>query len=63
MLQAKEEQLWTLAARREIVKKLLEEWIAEFEEEATVEALLTALSHENFTDVKLRIESLINMQC
>ena len=46
-----------------MVKKLLEEWIAEFEEEATVEALLTSLSHENFTDVKLRIESLINLQC
>ena len=45
------------------MKKLLEEWIAEFEDEATVEALLTALSHENFTDVKLRIEVLINIAC
>ena len=31
------------------------------EDEATVEALLTALSHENFTDIKLRVEELINV--
>ena len=45
------------------MKKLLEEWILECEDEATVEALLTGLSHENFTDVKLRIEGLINLAC
>ena len=45
------------------MKKLLEEWIVECEEEATVEVLLTALSHENFTDVKLRVEGMINLAC
>ena len=56
-------KLWTLSARREMVKKLLEEWITECEEEATVEVLLTALQHEHFTDVKLRVEELINLSC
>ena len=35
----------------------------ECEDEATVEMLLTALSHENFTDVKLKVEGLINLAC
>ena len=56
-------KLWTLSARREMVKKLLEEWITECEDEATVEVLLTALQHEHFTDVKLRVEELINLSC
>jgi hypothetical protein len=63
LFQAKDEKLWTLGARKELVKKLLEEWIMECEDEATVEGLLTGLSHENFTDVKLKIEGLINLAC
>jgi len=59
--EAKDERFWTLGARREMVRRLLAEWILECEDEATVEALLTALSHENFTDIKLRVEELINV--
>ena len=43
-----------------MVRKLLSEWIVECEDEATVEVLLMALSHENFTDIKIKVEELIN---
>ena len=36
-------------------------WILECEDEATVETLLVALSHENFTDLKMKVEELINV--
>lgn len=58
---AKDEKLWSLSARREVVHKVLEEWIKECDEEATVEVLLTALSYPDFKDVKLRIEKLIHL--
>jgi hypothetical protein len=44
-----------------VVHKVLEEWINECNEEATVEVLLTALSYPDFKDVKLRIEKLIHL--
>ena len=44
-----------------MINKLLAEWILECEEEATVETLLLALSHENFTDIKMKVEELINI--
>ena len=59
--QAKEEKLWSLSARREVVHKVLEEWIKECDEEATVEVLLTDLSYPDFKDVKLRIEKIIHL--
>ena len=37
------------------------QWVLECEDEATVEILLTALTHENFTDVKIKVEDLINI--
>jgi len=37
------------------------EWIAECEDQATVEALLMALSHEHFTDIKIKVEDIINV--
>ena len=37
------------------------QWILECEDEATVETLLVALSHENFTDLKMKVEGLINV--
>ena len=37
------------------------EWIAECEDQATVEALLMALSHEHFTDIKIKVEDIINI--
>ena len=44
-----------------MINKLLAEWILECEEEATVETLLLALSHESFTDIKMKVEELINI--
>lgn len=44
-----------------MVRKLLSEWLVECEDEATVEVLLSALSHENFTDVKIKVEEMINV--
>ena len=46
-MQAKADKLWTVGARREMVRALLAEWLAECEEEATLEVLLAALQHEN----------------
>ena len=46
-VQAKADKLWTVGARREMVRALLAEWLAECEEEATLEVLLGALQHEN----------------
>jgi len=59
--EAKDVKFWTLGARREMVRKLLSEWLVECEDEATVEVLLSALSHENFTDVKIKVEEMINV--
>jgi len=42
-----------------MVRKLMREWVGECEDEATVESLLTALSYHNFTDVKIKVESMI----
>ena len=53
-------RLWALSARRDLVLALLEAWVERCQEDATVEVLLTALSHPNFKDVKLRVEKLIN---
>ena len=58
--QAKDVRLWALSARRDLVLALLEAWVERCQEDATVEVLLTALSHPNFKDVKLRVEKLIN---
>jgi len=58
---AKDEKLWSLTARREVVSKVLEDWVKECEDEATVEVLLTALNYPDFKDVKLRIETLIHL--
>lgn len=60
-IEAKNDKAWTFQARKEMVKKLLAEWIAECEDQATVEALLMALSHEHFTDIKIKVEDIINV--
>ena len=59
--QAKDDKLWSLTARREVVNKVLDDWVKECDDEATVEVLLTALNYPDFKDVKLRIESLIHL--
>merc|ERR1712210_448184 len=58
---AKDVKLWALEARRTLVLDLLDCWVEKCEGSATVEALLTALSHPNFKDMKLRVEKMINM--
>ena len=57
--QAKDEKLWTLLARRDAVEFVLDSWIKEGQEDATVECLLLALNYPDFKDVKMRVESLI----
>ena len=44
-----------------MVRKLMAEWVEECEDEATVESLLTALTHHNFTDVKIKVETMIHL--
>ena len=71
VLQAKSEKLWTAVARREVVEAVLGDWLQlcqekeEEEEEstsgATLEVLLTALSSQDFKDIKMRIESLVKL--
>merc|ERR1712083_298598 len=58
---AKDVKLWALEARRSLVLDLLDCWVEKCERSATVEALLTALSHPNFKDMKIRVERMINM--
>ena len=59
-------------ARREVVEAVLVDWLQlcqenqeEEEEEstsgATLEVLLTALSSQDFKDIKMRIESLVKL--
>ena len=76
-MQAKDVKLWALEARRNLVLTLLDCWVEKCQEDATVEVislkcflcnlfhlfkvLLTALSHPNFKDMKLRVEKMINM--
>ena len=69
VLQAKNEKLWTAVARREVVEAVLGDWLElcqENQEEeqrsaATLEVLLTALSSQDFKDIKMRIESLVKL--
>ena len=65
-MQAKSEKLWTAVARREVVEAVLEDWLElcqENQEEhtASLEVLLTALSTQDFKDIKMRIESLVKL--
>ena len=53
-------------ARREVVETVLEDWLElcqENQEEhtASLEVLLTALSTQDFKDIKMRIESLVKL--
>ena len=61
MFQAKTEKLWNAQARREVVQSVLDSWIEECRDDATVEALLLALSYPDFKDMKMRIESMIEL--
>ena len=66
-VQAKSEKLWTAVARREVVEAVLEDWLELCEEKeedshtASLEVLLTALSTQDFQDIKMRIENLVQL--
>ena len=61
LLQAKSyEKLWAEKARRELLKKIMDEWVAaKKNKEPTVENLLSALNAPGFMDVKFRVEKLL----
>jgi len=58
---AKTEKLWNAQARREVVQSVLDSWIEECRDDATVEVLLVALSYPDFKDMKMRIEGMIEL--
>ena len=59
-MQAKSnERLWKASARRAVLNKILDEWVAGKKKEPTVRRLLKALSVPEFMDVKLRVETLL----
>ena len=64
MIQAKSnERLWTVSARRAVLTKIMEEWLAVQKKEPTVRRLMRALSVPEFMDVKLRVETLLERNC
>ena len=53
-------------ARREVVEAVLDDWLELCEENQedhspSLEVLLTALSSQDFIDIKMRIESLVKL--
>ena len=60
-IQAKSEQLWTWTARRDVVQTVLDSWVSEGGEEATLEILLLALNYPDFKDVKMRVERMVHL--
>ena len=60
-VQAKSEQLWTWTARRDVVQTVLDAWVSEAGEEATLETLLLALNYPDFKDVKMRVERMVHL--
>ena len=60
-VQAKSEQLWTWTARRDVVQTVLDSWVSEAREEATLEILLLALNYPDFKDVKMRVERMVHL--
>ena len=60
-VQAKSEQLWTWTARRDVVQTVLDAWVSEAGEEATLEILLLALNYPDFKDVKMRVERMVHL--
>lgn len=53
------EQLWTERRRRAVMHKILEEWVKEHSEGATVSRLLSALGAAAHMDIRLRVEKLV----
>ena len=53
------DKLWTARARRAVLKKIMDEWVAAQNKERTVGKLLSALSVPGFMDVKFRVEKLL----
>ena len=51
--------MWTVGARRAVLNKIMEEWVAVQKKEPTVRRLMRALSVPEFMDVKLRVETLL----
>ena len=53
------DRLWTEKARRAVLKRIMDEWVAAQNKERTVGRLLGALSAPGFMDVKFRVERLL----
>ena len=52
-----------MSARRAVLTKIMEEWVAVQKKEPTVRRLMRALSVPEFIDVKLRVETLLERNC
>ena len=60
MFQAKNyDNLWEVHVRRDVLMKILDEWVIVCGDKAVVESLMLALSTPGFMDVKLRVEILL----
>ena len=51
--------LWSMTARRAMVTRILDKWVKEYQEEAVVEKLVTALGVSGFMDVRLRVKKIL----
>ena len=64
VFQAKSDnQLWSVRARRKVLRAILSEWVKLNSRKTTVKKLISALSFPAWFDVKLRVEKMLEENC